>query len=254
MQATSTTRPRSSSTTLDKVEWQNSTLVKANLAQEIARLKQQPGRNIGVAGSPTLVYSLLQHDLLDELTLMIHPVVVGSGKRLCKDGGDLKRLQLVASKTTASGVALLTYRPRSSQTERQTCKLQQQIAIKGTMTFQAYLDSVEARTGKTAEDFRLLAGAKGLIEHGEIVAWLKSAYGPGHGHANAIAHVITQYGQERVSTEAAIAAHFAGKKAVWREPYDALMAAVTEFGTDLHTGPPSRTSVCCAVRRNYDAA
>ena len=101
------------------------------------------------------------------------------------------------------------------------------------MTFQAYLDSVEARTGKTAEDFRLLAGER-VDKHGEMVAWLKSDYGPGHGHANAIAHVITQYGQERVSTEAAIAAHFAGKKSVWREPCDALMAAITEFGTDLH--------------------
>ena len=101
------------STTLDKVEWQNSTLIKENLAQEVARLKQQPGKNIGVAGSPTLVYSLLQNDLLDELILMVHPVIVGSGKRLFKDGGDLKRLQLVGSKTTGSGVAILTYQPRS---------------------------------------------------------------------------------------------------------------------------------------------
>jgi dihydrofolate reductase len=101
------------STTLDKVEWQNSTLIKENLAQEIARLKQQPGKNIGVAGSPTLVYSLLQNDLLDELTLMVHPVVSGSGKRLFKDGGDLKRLKLVAAKTTGTGVSILTYQPRS---------------------------------------------------------------------------------------------------------------------------------------------
>jgi dihydrofolate reductase len=101
------------STTLDKVEWKNSTLIKENLAQEIARLKQQPGKNIGVAGSPTLVYSLLQNDLLDELTLMVHPVVAGSGKRLFKDGGELKRLQLVGSKTTGTGVSILTYQPRS---------------------------------------------------------------------------------------------------------------------------------------------
>lgn len=99
------------STTLDKVEWKNSTLIKGSLAEQIAKLKQQPGKNIGVAGSPTLVQSLLQNDLLDELTLMIHPVVVGSGKRLFKDGGDLKRLRLVGSKTTSTGVAILTYRP-----------------------------------------------------------------------------------------------------------------------------------------------
>ncbi len=100
------------STTLNKVEWKNSTLINKNLAEEITKLKQQPGKNIGVAGSPTLVRSLLQNDLLDELTLMIHPVVVGSGKRLFKDGDDLKRLNLVNSKTTRTGVAFLTYQPR----------------------------------------------------------------------------------------------------------------------------------------------
>jgi dihydrofolate reductase len=100
------------STTLVKVEWKNSTLIKGNLAQAIAHLKQQPGKNIGVAGSPTLVHSLLQNDLLDELTLMIHPVVAGRGKRLFTDGNELKRLNLVASKATRSGVMLLTYHPR----------------------------------------------------------------------------------------------------------------------------------------------
>ena len=99
------------STTLDKVEWENSTLIKGDLAEEIARLKQQPGKNIGVAGSPTLVESLLQDDLLDELKLMIHPVVVGRGKRLFKDGGALKRLKLVDSKTTSTGVLILNYQP-----------------------------------------------------------------------------------------------------------------------------------------------
>jgi dihydrofolate reductase len=97
------------STTLDNVAWQNSTLLKGNLAEEIARLKAQPGRTITVTGSPTLVRSLLQQDLLDELTLMIHPVVAGKGKRLFSTAGDLKRLQLVSHKTTGSGVAILTY-------------------------------------------------------------------------------------------------------------------------------------------------
>ena len=99
------------STTLTKVEWKNSALVKGNLAEAIAKLKQQPGKNIGVSGSPTLVRSLLQNDLLDELILMVHPVVVGNGKRLFKDGGALKRLSLVDSKTTRTGVMILTYQP-----------------------------------------------------------------------------------------------------------------------------------------------
>lgn len=101
------------SSTLKSVEWKNSTLVKGSAADQIAKLKGQPGRNIGVAGSPTLVRSLLEADLLDELTLMIHPVIVGKGKRLFREGGDTKRLRLAASKATASGVVLLTYRRES---------------------------------------------------------------------------------------------------------------------------------------------
>ena len=102
------------STTLDKVawgQWDNVTLLKGNLAAEIAKLKQQPGKNIGVSGSPTLVQSLLQADLIDELTLMIHPVIAGHGKRLFKDGSALKRMKLVESKTTPTGVSLLTFQP-----------------------------------------------------------------------------------------------------------------------------------------------
>jgi dihydrofolate reductase len=99
------------STTLDRVDWQNSTLIKGNLADALADLKRQPGKNIGVAGSPTLVRSLLEGDLLDELLLMVHPVIVGSGKRLFADGAGLKRLKLVASTTTRTGVAVLTYQP-----------------------------------------------------------------------------------------------------------------------------------------------
>ena len=100
------------STTLDTVNWgkfDNISLVKNNLAAEINRLKQQPGQNIGVSGSPTLVHSLLEADLLDELILMIHPVIVGQGKRLFEAGGDLRRLKLASSKTTGTGVVVLTY-------------------------------------------------------------------------------------------------------------------------------------------------
>jgi dihydrofolate reductase len=106
------------STTLDDVEWgqfAKPTLIKGNLAEEITRLKQQPGKNIGVSGSPTLAESLLQAGLLDELILMIHPVVVGKGKRLFHDGRALKKMNLVDSKTTSTGVAILTYQPATRE-------------------------------------------------------------------------------------------------------------------------------------------
>jgi dihydrofolate reductase len=105
------------STTLSKAEWQNSTLINGNIAEEITKLKQQPGKNIGITGSATLVQSLLQEDLLDELGLMIHPVVVGTGRRLFKEGGDQKGLKLVDSKTFSTGVVYLTYQPANEKGE-----------------------------------------------------------------------------------------------------------------------------------------
>ena len=100
------------STTLDSVEeWSNSTLIKGDLAQEIARLKQLPGKNIGTAGSPTLVHSLLEQDLLDELILLVHPVIAGSGKRLFKVESSLKRVKLLSSRATRTGTLILTYQP-----------------------------------------------------------------------------------------------------------------------------------------------
>jgi dihydrofolate reductase len=97
------------------LEWNNSTLIKGNLVEEIARLKRQPGKNIAITGSVTLVQSLLEQDLLDELGLMIHPVVVGSGKRLFEEGGDPKKLKLVESKTFSTGGVYLTYQPAGKE-------------------------------------------------------------------------------------------------------------------------------------------
>jgi dihydrofolate reductase len=96
------------------LEWQNSTLITGNVAEEIAKLKQQPGKDIGIVGSGTLVRSLLRNDLLDELTLMVHPIVLGSGQRLFEDGGNQKALKLVDSKTFGTGVLYLTYQLQQS--------------------------------------------------------------------------------------------------------------------------------------------
>jgi dihydrofolate reductase len=106
------------STSLDTVEWQNSTLIGGDVAEEIARLKQQPGKDIAILGSSILVRSLLQDDLLDELRLIIHPIVLGSGKRLFEDEGDQKALELVDSKIFGTGVLYLTYRPAGKEEKR----------------------------------------------------------------------------------------------------------------------------------------
>jgi dihydrofolate reductase len=103
------------SKTLNDVAWgtyDKPTLLKGNLTEEITKLKEQPGKTISVQGSPTLADSLLQHDLLDELKLIVHNVVAGKGKRLFTDMGNLKRLNLVDNRTTRTGVVILSYQPR----------------------------------------------------------------------------------------------------------------------------------------------
>ena len=102
------------STSLEDVQWGTdgkATLLKGSLADTVTTLKQQPGKSIGVHGSPTLVKSLLHAGLLDELRLEIYPVVAGRGARLFHDGQPIKHLQLAASKITSNGVAILTYQP-----------------------------------------------------------------------------------------------------------------------------------------------
>ena len=100
------------STTLQEpLEWNNSTLVGENLAEGISGLKQQEGKNIAISGSGGLVRSLLREGLLDELQLMIHPIVVGGGKRLFGEEREPKALELVDSRTFGTGVVYLTYRP-----------------------------------------------------------------------------------------------------------------------------------------------
>jgi len=98
------------STTLDKAEWNNSTLIKDNVVEEITKLKQQAGQDILVYGSATLVQTLMEHDLVDRYRLLVYPVVVGKGKRLFQEGA-IATLKLVETQSFSSGVAALVYEP-----------------------------------------------------------------------------------------------------------------------------------------------
>ena len=98
------------SRTLDAVEWNNSTLLEADVAEAVAVLKAQDAPEIQVHGSSDLIQTLLEHDLVDEFRLMIFPVVVGPGKRLFGSGTVPGGLQLVRSRTSSTGVVMLTYR------------------------------------------------------------------------------------------------------------------------------------------------
>jgi dihydrofolate reductase len=100
-----------SATLEEPLEWNNSTVIGGNVAEEIATLKRRPGKDITILGSGALVRALLRDGLLDELRLMVHPIILGSGKRLFEAEEDRKALKLVDSHTFATGVVYLAYRP-----------------------------------------------------------------------------------------------------------------------------------------------
>src|SRR5712692_6279805 len=100
------------STTLKKVEWNNSHLIKGNISEEVSKLKQEAGQDILVAGSSQLVHTLMTHDLIDEYHLMVHPIILGGGKRLFREGTEKEALRLVDTKIFGSGIVVLTYQPK----------------------------------------------------------------------------------------------------------------------------------------------
>jgi dihydrofolate reductase len=103
------TRKHVASTTLEQVEWNNSTLITGDVAEYVAALKRQNGPEIQVHGSVGLIQTLLEHDLIDEFRLWIFPVVIGTGKRFFGDGTIPGALNLVDSKVTKTGVTINTY-------------------------------------------------------------------------------------------------------------------------------------------------
>ncbi len=109
------------STTLEEpLSWSNSTLLKGDAAEAVARLKEEPGKDLVVMGSGELVQSLMRRNLVDEYVLLIHPLVLGSGRRLFADGGAFAALRLVDTKTTNNGVVIATYQPAEPAARKTT--------------------------------------------------------------------------------------------------------------------------------------
>ena len=98
------------SSTLESADWNNSTVINGDVAEEVAKLKEEPGGNILVAGSAQLVQTLMDHDLVDEYRLMIYPVLLGSGKRLFRDGLDTTALQIVETNQTGQVATVVLQR------------------------------------------------------------------------------------------------------------------------------------------------
>ena len=106
-----------STTLTEPLPWQNSTLLKGDVAGAVADLKQQPGADIVILGSGELIQSLMRHNLIDQFTLLIHPLVLGSGRRLFADGGAFATLRLANTVTTTTGVVIATYQVAASTTK-----------------------------------------------------------------------------------------------------------------------------------------
>ena len=103
------------SSTLQQPEWNNSTVLKGDVVEEVAKLRQERDGDIVVHGSARLVQTLLDHGLVDELRLMVFPVVLGAGKRLFGDTSAKKRLRLADSRTVGDGVTILSYQPAGEE-------------------------------------------------------------------------------------------------------------------------------------------
>jgi dihydrofolate reductase len=95
----------------EPLAWQNSRLIKADVPGAVAKLRKEPGKEIQVIGSGELVQTLIRHDLVDSYRLMIHPLVLGTGKRLFRDGTPLMKFRLAETKPTTTGVLILTFEP-----------------------------------------------------------------------------------------------------------------------------------------------
>ena len=92
-----------------QAQWNNSNVIDENVVKEVTRLKQQPGKNILIEGSATLVEALAQADVVDEYKLLIQPTLMRNGKRFFKDGTGMSKLELVEGKPISKGVLLLSY-------------------------------------------------------------------------------------------------------------------------------------------------
>jgi hypothetical protein len=189
----------------------------------VARAQAAAGnREVLIVGGADTAQQALKAGMVDELEVGVPPVPSGGGTALF---ANLLHSVCLEPKPVAerSDTTVLRYRV---------------IHSKGaSMSFQAYLDTVKAQTGKTVADFRILAAEKGLSKHGEIVKWLKVDFALGHGHATAITAALLKPEVQKTPQDDRVNAIFSGKKALWRDTYEALLKAVNGFGDDVKIAP-----------------
>jgi class 3 adenylate cyclase/dihydrofolate reductase len=173
------------SNTLKRADWNNTTIISGDIAAGVARLKEQPGGDLLVYGSPDLVDELLRHELVDEYRLLIYPIILGSGKRLFRDRIDTHYLRLIESHTFASGIVLLRYVPDAQVptsrfvedyqwTNEQVRSLQAAEDIDRTLATVLFADIVDS-TGRAAvmgdRSWKKLLEQHQRVVQGEVERW-----------------------------------------------------------------------------------
>ncbi|MFL5685047.1 MAG: dihydrofolate reductase family protein [Chloroflexota bacterium] len=173
------------SNTLKRADWNNTTIISGDIAARVARLKEQPGGDLLVYGSPDLVDELLRHELVDEYRLLIYPIILGSGKRLFRDRIDTHYLRLIESHTFASGIVLLRYVPDAQVptsrfvedyqwTNEQVRSLQAAEDIDRTLATVLFADIVDS-TGRAAvmgdRSWKKLLEQHQRVVQGEVERW-----------------------------------------------------------------------------------
>ena len=171
--------------TLTRADWTNSTLISGDVAGQVRDLKEQPGGDLVVYGSPDLVDLLLEHDLVDEYRLLIYPTILGTGKHMFRDGIDTHHLQLVGTRIFSSGVVLLTYQPQREEptsqyvadyawTQEQERSLQAAQDVDRVLASVMFTDLVDS-TGRAAElgdrAWRRLIDRHDEVARSEVDRW-----------------------------------------------------------------------------------
>jgi class 3 adenylate cyclase/dihydrofolate reductase len=173
------------SKTLASADWSNSTVISGDVVDQITRLKEEPGGDLVVYGSPTLVDLLLEHDLIDEYRLLVYPLILGSGRHLFQDGIDIHHLGLVGTRTFDSGVVLLTYQPQaegpSSRYEAEFAWTQEQVRslqaaedvnrVLATVLFTDLVDSTARAVELGDRAWRQLIDRHDELARSEVARW-----------------------------------------------------------------------------------
>jgi class 3 adenylate cyclase/dihydrofolate reductase len=170
------------STTLDEATWNNTTIIRGDVAEEVATLKERPGGDIVIYGSADVVNSLMKHDLIEEYRLLVFPVVLGSGKRLFRDETDVSHLQLIGTRAFSSGAVLLTYQPAregpTSKYERRYAWTEEQVKsfqaaqnpdrVLASVLFTDIVDSTARATALGDREWRRLLDRHDRISRAEV--------------------------------------------------------------------------------------